>query len=89
MNTIESGKLKGVATDDQVSEFYLSLDKIFNLQYGKVLLATATKEELQYMVARSWPQITTYRNQVDSCLNGSGCQGIRSLVNTLGKTIKK
>ena len=61
--------------------FYLILEKIFPLQLGKILLATASSSQLQEMVTKDWPYFTQYSQDIDPCLNGSSCPFVQSLGN--------
>ena len=85
INTLESGKLEEIVERNQELEFFQALDRIFELEYGKVLLAVSTRHQLEEMVGRGLPYLADYREEVSSCTNGSGCEGIRKVVDTLGK----
>jgi hypothetical protein len=85
VNTIQEGNINETVNRNLTNKFYQALDKIFHFQLGKILLATSTLEELKSMVARKWPFFTPYTQEVEQCLNGASCQGVRDLVQTLGK----
>ena len=57
---------------------YLLLDNIFNLQYGKILLATSSPSQLDAMITKDWPYFTNY--SLDQCLSGGSCQGVTDLM---------
>ena len=85
VNTIQSGQIKEMSNRKRMGQFYLALDVIFHFQVGKILLATASTLELKAMMAKDWPYFTPYSKETDQCLNGDSCQGVRDLVQTLGK----
>ena len=68
-----------------LNALYLALEDKLHLQYGKVLLATASLSQLQSMLAKGWPYFTSYFEDIDKCLNGSDCQGVVDHLLTLGK----
>ena len=86
VNTIESVGLDENKNKKRLNQLYLDLDKIFHFQLGKILLATASPSEIEAMIAEDWPYFTSHSQQIDECLNGASCQGIKNLVQTLGKT---
>ena len=87
INTLESGKLEGIVEGNQVLEFFQAMDRIFQLEYGKVLLAVSSRHQLEEMVERGLPYLADYTEVVRSCINGSGCEGVRKVVDTLGKEL--
>ena len=86
VNTIEDQVIKGSEKRKRIFEFYTASDKAFDLQIGKILLATASSSQLEDMLAMELPYFTQYFIYVNLCFNGTGCQGILDHVQTLGKT---
>ena len=84
VNTIESEKIK-TPLNEEFFKLYNNLDSIFDLQYGKILIASLPKDKLQHMMDNNSPFVANYVDQLDRCLNGSKCQEVRDLVDTLGK----
>ena len=68
-----------------MNKFYLALDKIFHLQFGKILLATVPQQELEAMIAKDRPFFTHYSQEMDQCLNNANCKGVSALVQSLGE----
>ena len=85
VNTIQSGDIMGIMNKKGMSQFYLALNKIFHFKLGKILLATVSSSDIEAMVARDWPFISHYSQEIDQCFNNGNCQGVRDLVNNLGK----
>ena len=67
-----------------LNNLYHVLEGMFNLQLGKILLATVSHQQLQIMIAKDWPYFTQYQPHVNECLNGTNCQTVMDLVNSLG-----
>ena len=85
-NTIESAtSLTDDSNKQLIHEFYHLLENVFNLQLGKILLATVTKPELERMLAKKWPYFTRYSQQIHNCFNGQSCIGINDILTTLGR----
>ena len=111
ITTIEAGKMKGIVDDEKITSFNKVVNQIFDLQYGKILLATTPRDLLKDM--HIWRSMNTYGSMVDRnpplfaddmdnlklCLNStnspsvsnnstnSGCQEVRRLVETLGRSL--
>ena len=71
-------------TKEKVSLFYKALDKIFDLQFGKILLAVSSKEELQFMFDKDWPFFGNLTSELGHCLNGTRCTEITQAIQNLG-----
>ena len=71
VNTIESGKLKDIVDDDKVNGFYKTVDKVFKLNYGKILLATSSRGSLEDMVERKLPYFEPFLEELTGCLNAT------------------
>ena len=85
VNTIQSDNIMGTENRQNLNQFYLALDKIFNFQIGKILLATSSLQDLQAMMAKDWPYFFHYYVEIDQCLNGASCQGVSDLIQTIGR----
>ena len=90
VNTIESGDIIEADNRKAMNNFYHALDKIFKLQFGKILLATTINWArphllLEPMLAGDFPYVEAYKHEVEQCLGGVDCQGVEDLVQTLGK----
>ena len=87
VNTIQSSDIKNKEIRKQLHNFFASLDKIFNFQLGKILLATASSSQLKAMLAKDWPYFVKYSVEIKQCLSGVSCQGVVDLVETLGNVL--
>ena len=87
INTLESGKLEEIVDRAQVLGFFQAFDRVFKLEYGKVLLAVSSSHQLEEMLRRGLPYFANYTEEVRSCLDGSSCEGVRKLVETLGEAL--
>ena len=85
INTLESGKLEEIVERSQELEFFKVLDRIFELEYGKVLLAMSSSHQLEDMLERELPYMANYTEEVRSCLNTSSCDDVRKVVDSLGR----
>ena len=65
------------------SQFYQVLASTFDLQYGNVLLATSTKDQLQAVVNNEGPFFTKNTDLV-KCLQESNCERVQDIYQTLG-----
>ena len=59
------------------------LEEELNLEYGRILLASASPAELQAILARDWPYLDSFAKEVDTCLDGD-CTRVATIVQQLG-----
>ena len=76
VNTIESDNLTERVSQHRINQIYMLLQTIFNLEYGKILLATSSPSDLEAMLAKDWPYFSHYSQEIDQCLGGGSCQGV-------------
>ena len=92
VNTIQAGIRGGSQGTDNISSknkekvsiFYQALEKTFDLQFGKILLAVSSKDQLQFMLDQSWPVFANLTVELGLCLNGTRCTQITEAIQTLG-----
>ena len=85
VNILQSGNIKKRMDREYMNNFYSSLDKIFNFQLGKIILAVSSPLEIKGLIALELPYLTKYLQEVNECLRKGDCQEVRNLVNSLGK----
>ena len=68
-----------------LNELYLALERKYDLQYGKFLLALSSKGELEDMVKKGWPFFAEYSQELELCLNGTTCRGLDDIIARLGE----
>jgi hypothetical protein len=68
VNTIQSDNIKESLSKEQMNQFYLTLDKIFDFQFGKILLAISSPPEIEAMMAKNWPYFTHFSQDIYQCL---------------------
>ena len=85
INTIQSENILDNEAREGMKSLYLALDKVFNFQLGKIILATASFPQLENMFARGLPYLSPYSQEIQQCLSGASCQGVSHLIHTLGK----
>ena len=87
VNTIkaEPQVIKESMNKRRLNDFYLTLETTFNLQFGKILLATASKEEIQMIMDKEWPFLQSYKDNIEACLTMENCQDIQEIIKELGK----
>ena len=84
VNTIMSEKLsKHIKT--LAGEFYLDLQRFFNLELGRILLSLSSLSELDDMLIQDLPFFTPYMVDIQQCLNGHDCRGVRQIIKSLGE----
>ena len=84
VNTIQSDHIMEYRNRRFVNSFYLALDNVFKFKLGQILLATASPSELQGMVDKEWPYFAKFSKELEMCLDGSNCQGVREQIKSLG-----
>ena len=80
VNTIESDNLRDRISKHRINQMYMLLDTIFNLHYGKILLATSSPSQLEAMLAKDRPYFSNYSQEIEQCLGGVSCQGVNDLM---------
>ena len=84
VNTIMSEKLsKHIKT--LAGEFYLDLQRFFNLELGRILLSLSSLSELEDLLIQDLPFFTPYMGDIQQCLSGHDCRGVRQLIKSLGE----
>ena len=78
------GIIKDRTTISLMKDLYALLASAFNLQYGKLLLATSTKSQLQTVIDNDWPFFTNHTDLVKGCILDSNCGIIQEIVQNLG-----
>ena len=86
INTIQGNTIAQAVVWAGFRNFYLLLEREFNLEYGRILLALASPAELKAMVDRDWPYLDSYREAVDACLQQGDCGGISNVTQSLGSS---
>ena len=76
INTIQGDTTREAAVWTGFRNFYPVLEKELSLQYSKILLALASPEELNALLAKDWPYLDSHREAVDACLKEKDCDGI-------------
>ena len=85
VNTLESENIVEETNKIFMRQFYVALDKIFNFQFGKILLATTPLSELNEMLEKELPYFSHYSQEIDQCLNDASCRGLQEVLITLGE----
>ena len=85
VDTIQSGDIDNRESKKSVNQLYLALEKEFDLQYGRVLLALSSKEELEEMLSKRWPFFVKYSQELALCLNGTTCGSLNDIIANLGE----
>ena len=85
VNTIRSTSVHVFSDKNQLNKLYHAIDRILQLSYGNLLLATSSKEDLLSMLHNEWPFFTKYKTELEECLHSSSCQGVKDSLMTLGR----
>ena len=87
VNTIKADIVEESLNKRRLNDFYLALETTFHLQFGKILLATVSKEEMQMIMDKEWPFLESYKDNVEACLASENCQDIQDIIKELGKLL--
>ena len=87
VDIIQSEIVDNTDSQKSLNELYLALEKEYDLQYGKILLALLSKKQLEDIMGKGWPFFLKYSQEVDLCLNGTACDSLDDIIATLGKTM--
>ena len=68
-------------------EFYFVLASTLDLQFGKILLATSTKSQIQEVIDKDWPFFTNNTDLVKKCLSDNKCDSIQDIVKKIGMLV--
>ena len=86
VSTLNSGAILDKDNFDKSAKFYNHLENIFQLQYGKILLSTASKSQIQSILDKRLPFFGKLTQEVESCLNGTTCDAVQEAIQSLGDT---
>ena len=87
VNTIQADDFQERENRQRMNEVFRHLDKMFSFQLGAILLGVSSRPQLDTMLAMDWPYFSHYTTEVEECIHGHSCSGVRHLVNSLGKVI--
>ena len=59
------------------------LEEELDLEFGRILLASASPDELQAILARDWPYLDSFAGEVDACLDDD-CTRVARIIQELG-----
>ena len=68
-----------------LGNIYRAVEKMFDLQLGKILIALSTPSQLISVMDHDLPYLSTYEKLIKRCLNHEKCQEVRTLIGSLGK----
>ena len=86
VSTLNSGAILDKDNFDKSAKFYNHLENIFQLQYGKILLSTASKSQIQSILDKRLPFFSKLTQEVESCVNGTNCDAVQEAIQSLGDT---
>ena len=87
VNLFRSSDITDMASFGLAKEFYFVLASTLQLQYGNILLATASKSEIQSVIDNDWPFFTNSTDLVKACLEDLGCDKLQEFIQNLGITL--
>ena len=87
VKTIDADKIKETRNRENVGEFYRALEDLFSLQFGKILVALSSRNQIVDMIETDVPYITKYREHLSQCIQGESCQLMESLGNNIYSTV--
>ena len=86
VNTFVTDQLTEKESKEGLKSFYNELDHIFNLQFGKILLALSSSSQLKTMKNQSVPYFNSLNSHIQDCEERKDCTGAIDLINELGRT---
>ena len=86
VSTLQAREIKDKKNFEKTAEFYNHLANVFQLQYGKILLSTAPKEQIQSILDNGQPFFSDLTQEVELCLNGTSCDAVQKAMQSLGDT---
>ena len=72
-----------------LGEIYGAVEKVFDLQLGKILIALSTPSQLISVMDHDLPYLSAYEKPIKRCLTDGKCQEVRTLIGSLGKNPTK
>ena len=84
VNLFYSGALTDVASSTLAKQFYHILTSTLDLQYGNVLLATMSNEDLQAVIRNDLPFFGNSTERIEKCFQGSNCDRIQGIFQSIG-----
>ena len=84
VNTVLYSEIWERSSKRELYAFYIAMGKLFDLQYGKILLAISEPEELKRMLDLELPFFAKDQNVAEACLSGKSCQEFKNVVKSLG-----
>ena len=88
VNTLQSERLSW-RNKVFLGEIYQAVEKTFDLQLGKILIAISTPSQLTSVIDHDLPYLSTYEKPIKRCLTDGYCQEVRTLIGSLGKNPTK
>ena len=87
INLVKSETIQGTTSQDAANKFYKEMDAFFHFDYGKNLLATSSRAQLQEMINKDHPFFTDHKLDIHSCLmnNMTSCHIVNNIVENLGE----
>ena len=87
VNTLVANQMTEEDSKQGLLSFYEKLHQIFNLQFGKILLALSSSTQLKAMKNQSVPYFDSIESDIQDCEEKEDCTGAMDLINELGKTL--
>ena len=87
VNTIESDNIKDNTNRQLLNDYFQSLNRTFNFEYGKILMALSSPSELQAMMDKNSPYFTNFSKDIHLCLSGDSCHGLMDSIKSLGALV--
>ena len=84
VNTLQS---ENVSWRNRVflGDIFRAVEKMFDLQLGKILIALSTSSQLTSVMDQDLPYLSKYEKPLKQCLKGGNCQEVRTLIGSIGK----
>ena len=86
VNLAKSESVQGTTIRRMVYKFYQSFDSAMGqLEYGKNLVVTSSRAELQSMIDKEYPFFMRHRMDIQTCLNIGSCQAVENILRNISK----
>jgi hypothetical protein len=83
MNNVIASKFASDINLKSVNRFYRVLEKKFNLQLGKIVLALSSKAKLKTLLHRRVPYLAQFHDTIQDCLKKRDCNATDVIIQSL------
>ena len=83
-NLLQSSSIEDRKSFTSAKQFYRFLATTFDLQYGKILLATSSNAQREIILRKGLPFFLNHVDHVERCFQGSDCDAVQDIIQNIG-----